>query len=138
MENIARFAANRLIKVFANLIKILCYGFHFLFPNKRFTIPEHAAPMVTTHANPVIPRILWQTNYTNRVTLPVYINYLFNRLLSPTYEYRFMITEARALLFSPAFLRIYFKIIQRSRLGLLKLICGDCWFCGSLGGCIWI
>ena len=124
MENIARFAANRLIKVFANLIKILCYGFHFLFPNKRFTIPEHAAPMVTTHANPVIPRILWQTNYTNRVTLPVYINYLFNRLLSPTYEYRFMITEARAAFIQSNFPEDIFQNYSKIQIGAAQ---ADLW-----------
>jgi len=29
------------------------------------------------------------------VTLPVYLNYLFNRLMAPRFAYRFMITEAR-------------------------------------------
>ncbi|EWH02955.1 glycosyltransferase family 32 protein [Halomonas sp. BC04] len=43
-----------------------------------------------------MPRIIWQTNFTNKATLPVYLNYLFNRLLAPGYEYRFLITEARA------------------------------------------
>ena len=29
------------------------------------------------------------------MTLPVYLNYLFNRLMAPRFAYRFMITEAR-------------------------------------------
>lgn len=87
---------SRLIKIFANLTKLLCYVFHFLFPNKRFTLPERAAPMFRKHSPSRISRIIWQTNYTARVTLPVYLNYLFNRLLSPGFEYRFMVTAARA------------------------------------------
>lgn len=86
---------NRLIKVIANLAKVLCYGFHFLFPDKRFTLPAYARPLRTPRKPSVIPRILWQTNYTDRVTLPVYLNYLFNRLMAPSFEYRFMVTEAR-------------------------------------------
>ena len=91
-----RFIANRIIKVFANSVKMLCYAFHLFFPKKRFTLPSHSSPIYKKDAPSTIPRILWQTNYTNRVTLPVYLNYLFNRLLSPTYAYRFMITEERA------------------------------------------
>ena len=96
MENIFRFIANRIIKIIGNTIKILCYGFHFLFPKKRFILPKQSPPIYKPGEQSTIPRILWQTNYTDRVTLPVYINYLFNRLLSPAYDYRFMITEERA------------------------------------------
>lgn len=85
----------QLIKLFANLTKMLSYGFHAVLPNRRFTLPERAPALLRGSRRP-IPRIIWQTNFTNRVTLPVYLNYLFNRLISPTFEYRFMITEARA------------------------------------------
>ena len=88
--------ANRIIKIFANLTKLLCYIFHFVFPNKRFILPRNAPPIFSTDKQSNISRILWQTNYTNRVTLPVYLNYLFNRILSPSFEYRFMVTEDRA------------------------------------------
>lgn len=87
---------SRLLKLFANLTKILCYAFHFLFPGKRFTLPRQAAPLLRSKKASAVTRILWQTNYTDRVTLPVYLNYLCNRLLSPSFEYRFMITEERA------------------------------------------
>lgn len=96
MENFFRFIANRVIKIFANSIKGLCYVFHLFFPKKRFILPKHSPPIYKTGRQSAIPRILWQTNYTNRVTLPVYINFLFNRLLSLTYDYHFMITEDRA------------------------------------------
>lgn len=96
MSLIVRFITNRVIKVLANAVKMLCYAFHLFFPKKRFALPTHSRPLYRTDEPSTIPRILWQTNFTNRVTLPVYLNYLFNRLLSPTYEYRFMVTEDRA------------------------------------------
>lgn len=88
-------AVSRLIKLGANTTKVLCYPFHWLLPNKRFTLPERAAPLLKGGTPSRIPRIIWQTNFTDRVTLPVYLNYLFNRLMAPRFEYRFMITEAR-------------------------------------------
>lgn len=77
-------------------MKLICYIFHFFFPNKRFTLPSHANAIVKNNKPSEIPRVLWQTNFTNRVTLAVYINYLFNRLLAYDFDYRFMITEDRA------------------------------------------
>ena len=87
---------SRIVKVIANLTKVACYGFHFAFPDKRFTLPAAAPPLWRARKPSAIPRIIWQTNYTDRVTLPVYINYLFNRLMAPSFEYRFMVTAARA------------------------------------------
>ncbi|MGM1053987.1 MAG: glycosyltransferase family 32 protein [Pseudomonadota bacterium] len=88
-------AASRLIKLGANITKVLSYPFHWLLPNKRFTLPERTAPLFKGGTPSRIPRIIWQTNFTHRVTLPVYLNYLFNRLMAPRFAYRFMITEAR-------------------------------------------
>src|SRR5690554_3942376 len=88
-------ATSRLIKLMANITKVLSYPFHWVLPNTRFTLPEQAAPLLKGGKHASIPRIIWQTNFTNRVTLPVYLNYLFNRLMAPRFEYRFMITEAR-------------------------------------------
>lgn len=96
MRNLFMLIINRIIKIFANLIKIACYIFHFLSPNKRFILPNYSQAIYKKNDQSIIPKIIWQTNFTNRVTLAIYINYLFNRLMSPTYEYRFMITEDRA------------------------------------------
>jgi mannosyltransferase OCH1-like enzyme len=85
-----------IIKLVANLSKVLCYLFHYLFPNKRFTLPAKSKPLINLSHSDQIPHILWQTNFTGQVTLPVYINYLFNRLMAPSFEYRFMVTEDRA------------------------------------------
>lgn len=85
---------NRFAKLFGTIIKGLAYIFHFLFPKKRFIIPEYSKPLIKGREI-LIPKIIWQTNYTNHVTLPVYINYLFNRVISPDWEYRYISTEAR-------------------------------------------
>lgn len=96
MGNWFIFLFGRLVKIVAHVVKLLSYVFHFLFPNKRFTLPKHSAPWIKSRKPSKIPRTIWQTNYTDRLTLPLYVNYLFNRLMAPTYEYRFMITEDRA------------------------------------------
>lgn len=95
MKNAIIYLTSRLIKIIANTLKIGCYIFHFFLPNKRFTIPSRSNPLFRTASSRAISKIIWQTNYTNRVTLPVYLNYLFNRLMSPDHEYRFMKTEDR-------------------------------------------
>ena len=86
--------SNRLTKLVGNLVKGLGYIFHLLLPKTRFTIPEYSAPLFKSKDTQKIPKILWQTNYTNKVSLPMYINYLFNRLMSYNYEYRYASDEA--------------------------------------------
>lgn len=85
---------NRLSKFLGTLVKTFSYLFHFFFKNKRFTIPLYSQALISSKKS-MIPKIIWQTNYSNNVTLPVYINYLFNRLISPDWEYRYVSTEDR-------------------------------------------
>jgi len=92
---ILKLVVRQLIKIFANATKLLCYVTHFSFPNMRFTLPQESAPILPRHPNAGITRTLWQTNYTNKVHLAVYLNYLFNRLMAPSFSYRFMATEER-------------------------------------------
>lgn len=87
--------ANGGLRLLGNVVKIASYGFHALFPNKRFTIPEYSPAKIKSQRNDKITRTIWQTNYSNRVTLPIYCNYLLNRLLSLDYDYRYVSTEAR-------------------------------------------
>ena len=47
-------------------------------------------PLWPRNKSDPIPHILWQNNCSDRVTLPLYLNYWLNRLMSPGYEYRFM------------------------------------------------
>ncbi len=98
MSNLSVLIFARIVKLLANVTKLTAYPFHFFFPDKRFTIPERAAPWWRSKRTleAKVPRVIWQTNFTDKATLPVYLNYLFNRLMAPSFEYRFMITEARA------------------------------------------
>jgi len=88
------FLSNRLSKIIGNICKILSYPFHFIFPKKRFEIPFKSKAR-TSAPKSKITRIIWQTNYSNKSTLPVYLNYLFNRLMSLSYEYRYVSTPER-------------------------------------------
>lgn len=85
----------RLVKLLANITKAFSYAFHFFFRSKRFSLPATSSPIISSSKKCLIPRTIWQTNFTGDVTLPVYLNYLFNRLISPTYSYRFMVTADR-------------------------------------------
>lgn len=87
--------SNGLCRLLGNIVKVFSYGFHALFPKKRFTIPEFSPAKCPSTKPSRITKTIWQTNYSNRVTLPVYCNYLFNRLLSLSYDYRYISTEAR-------------------------------------------
>ncbi|MCL4433077.1 MAG: glycosyl transferase [Epsilonproteobacteria bacterium] len=86
---------NRLAKLLGALIKAFSYLFHFIFPKKRFTIPTESHAFFSSKTSSNITKIIWQTNYTNNVSLPVYVNYLFNRLMSLDWEYRYVSTEDR-------------------------------------------
>ncbi len=92
---IIKLIANRLIKILGHVSKFLCYPFHYIFPKKRFTIPSYAKPIFSSKKSSRVPRIIWQTNFTDHVSLPVYLNFLFNRLMSPSYEYHHVSTEER-------------------------------------------
>lgn len=96
MKKVLILTFSRAVKLLANIVKILSYLFHWLFPKKRFNIPAHAKPILPKTSESLIPKIIWQTNFTDKVTLPVYVNYLFNRIMAPSYEYRFMITKSRS------------------------------------------
>lgn len=124
MKHFIIFFVSRIIKIFANLTKLACYGFHVFFPNKRFTLPSKAEPLLKSNRPSNIPRILWQTNFTNRVTLAVYLNYLFNRLLAYNFEYRFMITEDRADFIQANYPADIFESYSRIQIGAAQ---ADLW-----------
>lgn len=93
--SLAIIVANRFSKIIGTIVKILSYPFHFLFPKVRFTIPAQSRAFLSSKTQTKIPKIIWQTNFTNKATLPVYCNYLYNRLMSLEYEYRYVSTEDR-------------------------------------------
>lgn len=91
MKYLPTYLVNRCLKIIGNLTKhLLGHPFHWMFPQKRFCIPKHAAPLWTANKSCLIPRTVWLTNFTNRVSFPVYLNYCVNRLLAPAYTFRFM------------------------------------------------
>lgn len=98
-----------------NVVKVSAYPFHRLFPNKRFLIVSESG--VDPHGysqNSEIPFIIWQTNFTNRMTLPLYVNHLYNRRLAPEFAYRYVSTEERLQYFQtyadPELLSAYCKL----------------------------
>jgi mannosyltransferase OCH1-like enzyme len=108
MHNYLKLIVNRLIRLTGNIFKALSYPFHWVLPKLRFTIPAFAPAKLNMCANAPIPRTIWQTNFTDQVSLPVYLNYLFNRLMSLDFEYRYVSTEARgAFLKSKASPEVY-------------------------------
>ncbi|OLQ78872.1 glycosyl transferase [Photobacterium proteolyticum] len=86
---------NRLSKVIGNICKLFAYPFHYVLPKKRFAIPAYSKAKIRPNSDSEIPRVIWQTNYSNKSTLPVYLNYLFNRLMSLDHDYRYVSTEER-------------------------------------------
>ncbi|MCL2716484.1 MAG: mannosyltransferase [Alphaproteobacteria bacterium] len=83
-----RRASTLAIQFFGNILKGVFYLDILLRPSMRYTLPAVAKPWRHS-ASAGIPRIFWLTNYTNKVTLSIYVNYLFNRLMAPTFEFRF-------------------------------------------------
>src|SRR5262245_63187142 len=96
MMMVVRYLAARVAKLVGNFPKFFCSPPHFLFPSVRFSLPHRSRPILAINSAHRIPKIIWQTNYTDRVTPALYLNYLFNRCLSPTYAYRFMDPRERA------------------------------------------
>ena len=64
-----RFLSARLIKIIGNSLKGPFYLFHLLFPDKRFKIPRLSEPLIKMVSSKRIPKIIWQTNFTDRVTI---------------------------------------------------------------------
>lgn len=88
--------AYRLMQFFGNLLKLMFYLHFRLWPQARFTLPARSAAWRPSRGEQRISRIVWQTNYSDSVTLPVYFNYLWNRLMSAGFEYRFCNDEVCA------------------------------------------
>lgn len=95
MSHLPVMVVNRSVRLIGNIFKVLSYPFHFVLPKVRFTIPEYSPAKLKGSNDSGVTKVIWQTNYSNRSTLPVYLNYLFNRLMSLSYDYRYVSTEAR-------------------------------------------
>lgn len=85
----------RLLRLRGNFVKVLGYCFHFFFPKKRFSLPCVERSSFNTEHSMKIPRKIWQTNFSEKCTLPMYWNFKHNRSMSPEFEYNYVSTEAR-------------------------------------------
>lgn len=94
MKLSAKFSA-RLIRLRGNLVKLLGYIFHSLFPQKRFSLPTVESPTLLKEEQIQIPKKIWQTNFSEKCTLPMYLNFKHNRALSSDFEYHYVSTEER-------------------------------------------
>jgi mannosyltransferase OCH1-like enzyme len=90
---LGRFIGRKAVKILANGLKPVFALDYRLRPAKRYRIPEFSPARRKRPARGPIPHLLWQTNYTNEVTLSVYVNYLFNRLLTPEFDYHYFTDE---------------------------------------------
>lgn len=85
-----------LTRLKGNIVKVASYPFHRFFPHKRFTIQsQDGSDPYHLQAQSSIPFIIWQTNFSNRMTLPLFANFLHNRHLSREFDYRYVSTEDR-------------------------------------------
>ncbi len=124
IREITRFLAARIIKVVGNSTKALSYIFYHLMPRKRFRLPHSAMPLMVKDSNHRIPKVIWQTNYTDQITIAVYLNYLFNRMMAPSYEYRFMDDAAQAEFVRTCFPGTIFEAYSKLRIGAAR---ADLW-----------
>jgi mannosyltransferase OCH1-like enzyme len=122
-----RAAVSRFTKLYGNCSKPFSYLFYVVWPDKRFSIPHTSRPLLKLGSAHRIPKIIWQTNYTDRVTIAVYLNYLFNRFMAPSFEYRFM-DDAEIVAFirkhcSPGILDCYLQLqIGAARADLWRVL----------------
>jgi mannosyltransferase OCH1-like enzyme len=106
-----------ILQLFGNILKVVFFVHFKLFPNQRFLIPKYTKPIWKTKNNPTIPKKIWQTNYTNKVTFPVYFNYLWNRLMAPTFEYHYWIDNDRVSFINENFSSEIFDAFNKIQIG---------------------
>lgn len=97
-DRIPAYLTGGTIKLFANILRLAFYCHYKLYPNQRFQIEStkelrSIRHQVYCYPKKRIPRIIWQTNYTDKVSLAIKAGWLCNRLLSPGYDYKFHTTE---------------------------------------------
>lgn len=80
---------DRAVKIIGNVSKGPNALFHKLAPKWRFTIPSSQEPLKNRSWPSKIPNVVWQTNFSNRVTSDGATAFWLNRLLAPDCSYRF-------------------------------------------------
>jgi len=112
------------MQVFGNSLKLVFLLHSFLRPESRFTLPRFTAAVRTSQRVKKVPRVVWTTNYSNQVTLPVYANYLWNRSMSRTWEYKFCDDDDCANFIKSNFPSDVFDAFESLQIGAAK---ADLW-----------
>lgn len=84
-----------IVRVKGNIIKILARPFHFLFPNKRWIMQPITEAKKAPKSESGVPRKIWQTNFTDRCSFPIWINHARNLRLSKDFVHHYVSTEER-------------------------------------------
>jgi len=119
-----RRAFTGLVQLVGNVLKMLFYVDLWLRPQKRYTIPLSAPAIIGHRSAKLIPRIAWLTNYTNEVTLAVYVNYLFNRFMAGSFEFRFCGDDDRVKFIKENYSADIFDCYSRLQIGAAQ---ADLW-----------
>lgn len=85
------------LRIAGSLVKGLAVPFHALRPGWRRVVPEvfpAAQPSAQGKGDGEIPLVVWQTNFTDRCSWPMWMNVAHNRRLAPEFEFRFVGQEA--------------------------------------------
>ncbi len=88
---------SRRIRMLGVITQFFGYIVHAFLPKKRWEMPSVSPANGSIDGTPdrPIPRIIWQTNFSNRCTYPLWKNYLRNRRYSRDFEHRYVSTEER-------------------------------------------
>lgn len=97
-NSMANILSNSALKLAGNCVKLCGYVYHGIMPERRFIMPAVALAQMFPgdESKQRIPRIVWQTNFTDKCTWPLWVNYRMNRHFARGYEFRYVSTEARA------------------------------------------
>lgn len=77
-----------------NFVKLCGSLYHSVSPNKRWQVKSEKARKPQSKQGR-IPLIIWQTNFTDMVSLPMILNHRRNRSLAREFDYRYVSTEER-------------------------------------------
>lgn len=115
-----RYLTGKFIQVVGAVAKLVFFVVHLVAPALRFEIPKSTPPLLRRASTSPIPRVLWQTNYSRRVSLSVYVNYLFNRVMAPTFEFRMSDDEDAAEFVRTSCLSEDWQNYQRLQIGAAR------------------
>lgn len=91
------FLKNLFLRFAGITVKAFAYILHMKNPHRRFLLKHRVKARQSTYeVTDLIPKIVWQTFFTDKSSLPVYINYLHNRKMAASYEFRLVSPEERS------------------------------------------